>query len=65
MGYNASIHHLQVGCNPFANHFLNSWDIQVYYNELRTDLPSGKLTWQWNCSICIPYIKNGDFPCAC
>ena len=29
MGYNPNIPHLQVGYNPFTNHLLTSWDIQV------------------------------------
>ena len=30
MGYNPNIPHLYVGWNPFANHLLTSWDIQVH-----------------------------------
>ena len=29
VGYNPNITHLQVGYNPFTNHGLTSWDIQV------------------------------------
>ena len=30
MGYNPTIPHLQIGYNnPFTNHLLTSWDIQV------------------------------------
>ena len=29
MAYTTNISHLYVGCKPFANHLLTSWDIQV------------------------------------
>lgn len=42
MGYglnNPNISHLEVGCNPFANHLLNSWDILV--GTLLINQPAG------------------------
>ena len=34
MGYNPNIPHLWVGYNPFTNHLLTSWDIQVTFGRL-------------------------------
>ena len=38
-GYSPNISHLEVGCNPFANHLLNFWDILV--GTLLINQPAG------------------------
>ena len=35
VGYNPGIPHLEVGYNPFTNHLLTSWDIQVAFARER------------------------------
>ncbi len=41
MGYNPNIPHLYVGYNPFTNHLLTSWDIQVKLHKTQ-EVAKGK-----------------------
>ena len=45
MGWNPNIYHLQVGYNPFTNHLLTSWDIQVGWNAYSQECVKENASW--------------------